>query len=72
MKYTVLVYFYGSTYFWSEFLSCKRNLTLLSESVQVNGIKVCGDQGSLTWGHMSATPMRVNKLWAQEGVKFGN
>jgi len=38
---------------------------LLDESVQVNGIKVCGDQGSLTWGHLSATPMRVNKLWAQ-------
>jgi len=38
---------------------------LLDESIQVNGIKVCGDQGSLSWNHIKNTPMKVNKLWAQ-------
>ena len=40
------------------------NLTI-SESIQVNGVKVCGDQGSLSWNHLKNTPMKVNKLWAQ-------
>ena len=46
--------------------SPKNYLTkLFSESIQVNGIKVCGDQGSLSWNHIKNTPMKVNKLWAQ-------
>jgi hypothetical protein len=36
-----------------------------SESMQINGLRVIGDQGALTWAHIRATPMRVTKMWAQ-------
>ena len=36
-----------------------------SESVQVHGIRVVGDQGSLSFAHIRATPMRVNKMWSK-------
>jgi len=38
---------------------------LLNESVQINGIKVCGDQGALSWSHIRATPITVSKRWSQ-------
>jgi len=38
---------------------------LLDESVQVNGCRVVGDQGSLSWAHIRASPMRISKLWAK-------
>lgn len=38
---------------------------LLDESMQINGLRVIGDQGALTWAHIRATPMRVTKMWAQ-------
>ncbi|CAG5084633.1 Oidioi.mRNA.OKI2018_I69.PAR.g10697.t1.cds [Oikopleura dioica] len=38
---------------------------LYGESVQVHGVRVVGDQGSLSFAHIRATPMRVNKMWSR-------
>ena len=41
------------------------NKKKFSETIQVHGTKVVGDQGSLSWAHIRAQPMRISKLWSE-------
>jgi len=56
-RYNVHEVYRAAVFLW-EFM-------LLDESVQVHGIRVVGDQGSLSFAHIRATPMRVNKMWSK-------
>jgi len=49
---------YRAAVFLNEF-------ALLDETIQVHGTKVVGDQGSLSWAHIRAQPMRISKLWSE-------
>jgi len=57
-KTTTVHEVYRAAIFLNEFM-------LLDESIQVNGTKVVGDQGALTWAHITAQPMRITRLWSR-------